>query len=353
MYCDVCGQELVERTLENRARVVCPACGRVAYRQLKVGAAVLVEREGKVLLARRGEDCDVYPGTWYLPAGYCEADEPPAATAAREAWEETGLRVRVGRLLDLYFFADDPRGNGVLAVYEAELVEPAGEPAPLCPPGEVSQVAFFAADGLPEPLCGAGHDRAILAWRERAADRWQPGSLPRFCPHCARPLEEREAFGRARLACPTCGFVHFRELKVGVSIVIQQDGRILLIRRDVEPGRGLWALPSGFVESDESPEVAACRECHEETGVTVGDLRLVNAAYYSDDFRGPGVNLIYRARILGGGLQAGDDASDARFFARTELPPRSEIAFQGHADLLADDRIWTATDGVQANDGGR
>ena len=335
MHCAVCAAELEERSIENRTRLVCPACGRVAYQQLKVGAGVLVERDGKLLLARRGPGCDAFPGTWNLPAGYCEADEPPAVTAAREAREETGVGVRVGRLLDLYFFDDDPRGNGVLVLYEAVLDDVRdGTPVRPAAAGEVTEIGFFGPEHLPRPLCGAGHDRAIHAWQERALDPWLPGSAPRFCPHCAHPLEERHAHGRLRHICPACGFVHFREPKVGVTVVIEQQDRILLIRRAQEPGEGQWALPSGFVEWDESPEAAVRRECAEETGLIAGDLCLLGVSHYTDDFRGPGINLFYQARIAGGTLQAGDDASEARFFPHAELPPSTEVAFGGHADLL-------------------
>jgi hypothetical protein len=53
-------------------------------------------------------------------------------------------------------------------------------------------------------------------------------------------------------------------------------------------------------------------------------------SHYADDYRGPGINLTYRARMMGGVLQPGDDASEAQFFAPSELPPFGEIAFQGH-----------------------
>jgi 8-oxo-dGTP diphosphatase len=333
MYCVVCSSELVERSIEGRMRRVCPACGWVAYGQPTVGAGVLVEREGKLLLSKRSPDCGAFPGTWNVPAGFCEADEPPPVTAAREAFEETGLRVHVERLREVYYFDDDPRGNGLLIVYEAALDEDCADAAPVPRPNEATDAGFFAPGDLPEPLCGAGHDRAIRAWKSRALDRWVPGSPPRFCPHCAHPLEEREAFGRKRLACAACGFVHFRELKVGVSLVVEREGRILLIRRAEEPGRGLWALPSGFVEWDESPERAACRECVEETGLTAGPPTLIGVTHYDDDFRGPGINLIYRVEASGS-LHAGDDAAEARFFAPGDLPSREEIAFQGHAELL-------------------
>ncbi|HNS49646.1 MAG TPA: NUDIX domain-containing protein [Anaerolineae bacterium] len=334
MHCLHCASELVEKRIDGRERLVCPACGWVFYRGLKVGAGMLIQNDGRLLLIKRAVTCDAFPDTWSLPAGYCEVDEAPAAAAEREALEELGLRLHAGRLFDVYFFDDDPRGNGVLVVYEAyHEGEGVGQPD-LALSTEVAAAEFFAAGALPEPLCGAGHDRATLAWQARALDRWVPGGALRFCPHCAYPLEERDAYGRQRLACRVCGYVEFRQLKVGVSLVIEREGRILLIRRAVEPGKGLWALPSGFVEWDERPEAAVCRECIEETGLVAGPPQLMAASYYRDDFRGPGINLTYRVTAIGGRLKAGDDAGDARFFPLDELPPADEIAFSGHADTL-------------------
>jgi 8-oxo-dGTP diphosphatase len=321
--------------------MVCPACGRVAYGRLNVGAGVLVEQDGQLLLAQRGPE-GAFPGTWNLPAGYCEIDEAPGITAAREAAEETGLKVEVTGLAGVYYFDDDPRGNGLLVVYDAEVV--GGD---LSSDGqETMAVEFFGPESLPQPLCGGGHDQAIEAWRRRSLDRWQPGQPLRFCPHCAHPLEEHMAYGRRRPLCPVCGFVYFRDLKVGVSIVVEQGGRLLLIQRGVEPGLGKWALPSGFIELEESPEEAAVRECKEETGLSIAKLELMDAVHYADDFRGPGINLVYHAQVDGGVLRSGDDARVARFFGPEELPQRSAIAFDGHRQILEQ---WMAT---RTNDGG-
>ena len=131
-----------------------------------------------------------------------------------------------------------------------------------------------------------------------------------------------------------CGFVYFRALKVGISLLVEDRDRILLVRRAVEPGKGKWGLPSGFVEWDESPDAAAARECAEETGLVLSDLELMAADHYADDYRGPGINLVYRGRVVGGQLAAGDDASEARFFSRADLPSKEGIAFQGHRLLL-------------------
>jgi 8-oxo-dGTP diphosphatase len=165
-------------------------------------------------------------------------------------------------------------------------------------------------------------------------DRWQPGMPMRYCPHCTHPLEDRLAFGRIRLVCPACGFVHLRDPKVGVTALVEEGGQVLLVQRAIEPGLGLWSLPSGYVEWDESPEQAVRRECAEETGLSLADLELLDVLHYTDDFRGPGINLVYRARVCGGHLRPADDARDARFSEPADLPPPEQIAFVGHRQVL-------------------
>ena len=190
----------------------------------------------------------------------------------------------------MYYFDDDPRGAGLLLAYDGVVAD--GE---LRADGEEAVAAgYFLPERLPQLLCGGGHDQAISAWQARAQDRWQPGQPMRYCPHCTHPLEEKLAFERLRNVCPACGFVHFRAPKVGVSVLVEDGERILLVRRAVEPGKGKWSLPSGFIEWDEPPEAAAVRECAEETGLILSDLELLDANHYTDDFRGPGISLVYR-----------------------------------------------------------
>ena len=161
-FCLQCGAEL-KVIWDERAREACPRCGWIFYPQQKLSAAGLIEQNGSLLLVRRAiapwKDC------WYLPAGYVEVDEDPMDAARREVLEETGLRVRVGRLLQGYFIDDDPRGNGFLLVYACRIEDGSLEIKP-----ETNQAGFFPPGGLPRPLAGAGHDRAIQAW--------QAGSFP-------------------------------------------------------------------------------------------------------------------------------------------------------------------------------
>jgi ADP-ribose pyrophosphatase YjhB (NUDIX family) len=154
----------------------------------------------------------------------------------------------------------------------------------------------------------------------------------RFCPRCGQPLIEQESFGRLRPVCAACGFVHFRDPKVAAAVLLSDNGRVLLIRRAVDPGRGQWALPAGFVEVNELPHEAAGREALEETGlhVAVGDLLGIRLMANPDK---PGLLLTYRGRVVHGQLQANDDVSEARWFGADELP-WDELAFETTRESL-------------------
>lgn len=135
-----------------------------------------------------------------------------------------------------------------------------------------------------------------------------------FCPLCGGALT-----GDRPQLCTGCGAPHFRDPKVGVGVVVRDEhGRLLLVQRDVEPERGRWALPAGFLDADESPQAAAARECREETGleVAVGELIGLYPAGSGTSFF-----LAFAATVTGGRLAAGDDARDVRFFGPDELPP--------------------------------
>jgi 8-oxo-dGTP diphosphatase len=153
-----------------------------------------------------------------------------------------------------------------------------------------------------------------------------------YCPYCRAELSDRFVFGRIRRACPACGFIHFVDPKVGAGVLAEQDGRVVLVRRAVPPDAGAWCLPAGFVEYGESPADAAARECLEETGLHVQISELMHVDQYTDDPRGPGVVIFYRARVTGGRLEPGDDASEVRLFAAHELP--HDIAFPSNRHVL-------------------
>lgn len=157
-FCPNCGAPFEVGEFEHKKRAFCPKCSYVHYEQLKVGAGALIERDERLLLLERTEE--PFKDCWNLPAGYAEADENPTQTVAREVYEETGLQIEVGSLIDVYFFDDDPRGNGILIVYRCRIVD--GE---LTESSEGTNPTFFASDQIPEKLAGGGHNQAVLAWQ--------------------------------------------------------------------------------------------------------------------------------------------------------------------------------------------
>jgi ADP-ribose pyrophosphatase YjhB (NUDIX family) len=143
-----------------------------------------------------------------------------------------------------------------------------------------------------------------------------------FCPLCGRHVKELPIIdGTLHPTCPHCGWRYFPDPKTAVAIFIEKDDSVLLIRRGIEPMKGSWALPAGYMNAYEDPARAAEREALEETGLVVRVKRLVDAVGGRESENGADVVLIYQAEITGGELKACDDAEAAAFFKRDELPP--------------------------------
>ena len=153
-----------------------------------------------------------------------------------------------------------------------------------------------------------------------------------YCPNCGHALEDREAFGRVRRFCPACQAIVFREHKVAAGVLVEHEGRVLLVRRRMDPRQGLWTFPAGFVESDEEPAAAAVRECREETGLQVEVTQLLDVIAGREHERGADIVVVYCARWVGGELQAADDVDQVAFFLPGALPP---LAFQATQIALA------------------
>src|SRR5512142_767703 len=134
-----------------------------------------------------------------------------------------------------------------------------------------------------------------------------------FCPRCGHTLEFRTVRDdRERPVCPACGYIVYLNPPIAVGVIAERaDGKIPLVLRGENPGRGLWGLPAGFMEIDETTEEAARRECLEETGLLVelGELWGV-WSYYHALKRTSGVLVLYRGRVAGGEPQAGSDSVD-------------------------------------------
>jgi 8-oxo-dGTP diphosphatase len=145
------------------------------------------------------------------------------------------------------------------------------------------------------------------------------------CPRDGTALVPTRIDGRDRPACPICGFADFMHVQIGANAIVERDGSVLLVKLNYGPRDGHWALPGGLVENDETPEQAVVRETEEETGLRTS-LDGLLATWMRPGF--PILVVIYRAHIVGGQLRlAPDEASDAAFFAKEELPPLEELAW--------------------------
>ncbi len=163
-HCPECGSPLIEQETEGRRRPYCGRCKKVVYRQLKVGAGCIIEDGESILLVQRARS--PFQDTWNLPAGYVEYDELPSEAAIRETLEETGLEVEISELAGVYFFADDPRGNGILIVYRCEVVG-----GKMRSTEEGKQIGYFRKETIPDTLAGGGHDQAIREWANRQMEK--------------------------------------------------------------------------------------------------------------------------------------------------------------------------------------
>lgn len=173
------------------------------------------------------------------------------------------------------------------------------------------------------------------------------GSL-RFCPRCGSLLKKVSLAGddRVRQICTVCERINYRNAKPCAGALITREGRLLLMKRALEPFRGHWDIPGGFLEEDEPPEAGAIREAREETGLTVRPTDLLG--FYVDRY-GEGqreeycLNIYFVAEVTAGQERPNREVAELAWFAPDELP--QPIAFR-HARQVLDD--WT--EWVKGND---
>ncbi len=136
-----------------------------------------------------------------------------------------------------------------------------------------------------------------------------------------------------RNVCEHCGFVNYQNPKIVVGSVVRHEGKILLCRRAIEPRKGFWTIPAGYLEMRETPEQGAKREAFEEANARL-ELGQLLAVYTVP--RLSQVQLIYRATLPDGIFSAGEESLEVGLFDYDEIP-WDEIAFPTVHWALADD----------------
>ena len=153
-----------------------------------------------------------------------------------------------------------------------------------------------------------------------------------FCPQCG----ENVAFiippgdSLPRHVCSSCGHIHYENPRLIVGCVAEWEGQILLCRRAIEPRRGFWTLPAGFMENGETTAEAAARETYEEAGARISidaPFALISIAAINQ------VHLFYRARLTAPVYAAGEESLEVAL-VEPEAIPWDDLAFRSIAECL-------------------
>ncbi len=147
----------------------------------------------------------------------------------------------------------------------------------------------------------------------------------KFCSQCGSGMAHQipEGDDRPRFVCESCAFIHYDNPRMIVGCVPVYGDRVLLCKRAIEPRKGYWTLPAGFMENGETSLQGACRETWEEARANVSDQQLYRL------FDIPNINqvyLFYRAQVVDGEFGVGPESTQVALFEEHEIPWR-EIAF--------------------------
>jgi len=141
----------------------------------------------------------------------------------------------------------------------------------------------------------------------------------KFCDQCGAPVRLGIPAGDhlPRYVCDACGTIHYRNPRIVVGCVPEHAGRILLCRRAIEPRRGYWTVPAGFMENNETLQQAAVRESHEEAHaeVTVGSLLSVVHVLHAEQ-----VHVFFRATLPTARFAPGAESLEVELLAPADIP---------------------------------
>ncbi len=157
-------------------------------------------------------------------------------------------------------------------------------------------------------------------------------SKKKYCHFCSAQLVKKEHEGLLRLYCNSCDEpIYENPIPASALVLIDDKERLLLVKRSVEPKKGFWCLPGGFMELGETPEECALRELEEETGLKGRISSLIGVSSSPNPFYITVILIGYLILEYSGTLIAGDDASDVAYYSYDELP---EIAFESHKHFI-------------------
>jgi len=153
-FCPLCKSPLKHKTIDAHKRQVCLDCGFIYYQNPTPAVAAIILIDGKLVMVKR--KYEPFAGLWSLPAGFMEYGESAQECAAREAKEETNLRIKADHLVGVYNGIDDPRAHVILIVYQGQALS-----SKLVAGDDASEIELFDTKNLPKDIAFKAHRYAI------------------------------------------------------------------------------------------------------------------------------------------------------------------------------------------------
>ncbi len=153
-----------------------------------------------------------------------------------------------------------------------------------------------------------------------------------YCSSCGQKNTYSEIEGRNRFHCRECNTIHYENPKPTATLICPKGDSLLLVRRAFEPAKGMWNLPGGFMECNETLEQTSSRELYEETNLHGEAVELLGNCSHFDTMFGDVLLMGFEMKIEDWTpLKAGDDASEVGIFPLNDLP---ELAFICHQKMV-------------------
>lgn len=156
----------------------------------------------------------------------------------------------------------------------------------------------------------------------------------RFCPACGGPFQTRRIKENEpkRLICSQCEFILYQDPKLVACSIVELDKKIVLLKRAIDPQKGKWVIPGGYVDQGEKVESAALRETLEECGIKTRIKKLLGVYSYTGRVA---VVVVYVAGYVSGDLIADDESQEVKLCSVEEIP-WDDLAFPSTLDALKD-----------------
>ena len=275
----------------------------VDYIGVAVGAMMFNEKD-ELFITKRSQNCKNERGHWEIPGGSVEYGESLEDAVKREVKEEYGV--------DIDIVKQYPASNHVIPADKQHWVPTTfivkikkGQIPRIMEPEKCDAVGWFSLGNLPSPLSII----TKIDIERYVNEKMRKYANDEMCPHCKR----------------------YNNRGISVDALVIQNNKILLMKRGVEPDKGKWGTPGGYVGWNESADAAVKRELKEETGLIAKKITFFKV--YSSPIRHPKqvITILYKIDVENTQIKYGDDAIDAKWFTVDKLP--SPLAFDHEKNI--------------------